>query len=169
MEESGVGARGSYSAWLGFQGRLDVRAVDVTAETRGSGSCGACTDAEAGAGARGCSSMAAASGSDLLLGLGRRGRCLLGLTGRDLGQGGAGPRGVGVGSRSGPRQRREGGGPALRVGPGQGASRPVGPRALVGLVWLLGQQRERKRRSWSPKEEGRLFHFAKMVKRKRKK
>jgi len=28
---------------------------------------------------------------------------------------------------------------------------------------------ERKRRSWSPREEGRFFHFAKMVERKRKK
>jgi len=119
MEESGVGARGSYSAWLGFQGRLDVRAVDVTAETRGSGSCGACTDAEAGAGARGCSSMAAASGSDLLLGLGRRGRCLLGARGSWAARG--------WGGQPIWAEAKEGG-----IG-----SRPAGPRALVGPGHVL--------------------------------
>ena len=113
MEESGVGARGSYSAWLGFQDRLDVCAVDVTAETRGSGSCGACTDAEAGAGARGARALASRRRRRLglgpvarLLGLGRRGatwaaRLGRGEGARELGRVYAGPSKSGKGA--GPR------------------------------------------------------------------
>jgi len=64
---------------------------------------------------------------------------------------------------------------------GRKGRRLAGPGARDGLRRggrdRLGQQEkgelgcssERKRRSWSPREEGRLFHFAKMVKRKRKK